>query len=65
MLEVLIDYLTMPQQVIKPNRHMAFLTDKSLIHCNKLAILLYCVTTYVCMYTVGMGDVKISCCSIS
>ena len=48
MLEVLIDYLTMPQQVIKPNCHMAFLTDKSLIHCNKLAILLYCVTTYVC-----------------
>ena len=48
MLEVLIDYLTMPQQVIKPNCHMAFLTDKRLIHCNKLAILLYCVTTYVC-----------------
>ena len=23
------DYLTMPQQVIKPNHHMAFLTDKN------------------------------------
>ena len=43
----LIDYLIMPQQVITPNHHMAVVTVKRLIHINKLAILLYCVTMYI------------------